>query len=332
MPQTAEAAPPAAALVIPPALIYLARNPQMLNRIMNTVKSLPRLWVEIRELKKNLEIRAQNIEDLFVHEKNDSKVESFDEYDGVFAGIFERSSKKPSTSASSRSNINSGGGSAMPPDPEKEPRKDKGQSEKIRIERAYGKGKYWSGLSRNANLSKKSKGQTKVDAEGDAYKFDPKHKTTKVHLHRYRHKGGNKEQFIHAGFTQPVNTVLYEYGVGKNSSMATTDNYVNPGSDFNRTVLKQLTTDACTKLKNAGARVYVVKYRHQTNWGAITRSSATTYNTTSTAHSYTEIDNCATSSGGATYDVSTESDLKNKLDEIATNIKSWAGYEAAKQE
>ncbi len=134
------------------------------------------------------------------------------------------------------------------------------------------------------------------------------------------------------GVTQPINTVLYEYGVGKNSSMATTDNYVNPGSDFNRTVLKQLTTDACTKLKNAGARVYVIKYRHQTNWETITRSAANEYTTTATQHSYTEIDNCATISGGATYDVSTESDLKNKLDEIATNIKSWAGYEAAKQE
>jgi len=74
--------------------------------------------------------------------------------------------------------------------------KDKGQSEKIRAEREYGKGKYWNELSRNANLSKKSKGQTRVDAEGDAYKFDPKHKTTKVHLHRYRHKGGNKWKLI----------------------------------------------------------------------------------------------------------------------------------------
>lgn len=110
MPQTAEAAPQAAVLVIPPALIYLARNPQMLNRVMNTVKSLPSLWVQLKELKKNLEIKAKkkaeanktrkafgwgaeledDIKNLFVHVKNDSKVESFDECDGVSAEILER--------------------------------------------------------------------------------------------------------------------------------------------------------------------------------------------------------------------------------------------------
>jgi hypothetical protein len=136
-----------------------------------------------------------------------------------------------------------------------------------------------------------------------------------------------------AGFTQPINAVLYNYGTTNNIVSATNgnfDNYVSPSNDFNRTVLKRLTTDACTKLKNEGARVYVVKYRKQSNWGAMTRTGVTSYSRSSTAHSYTEIDNCATSSGGATYDVSTESDLKKKLDEIAGNIKTWAEYEAAK--
>ncbi len=140
-----------------------------------------------------------------------------------------------------------------------------------------------------------------------------------------------KEQFIHAGFTQPINTVLYEYGVGKNSDLATTDNYVSPGSDFNRTVLKQLTTDACTKLKNAGARVYVVKYRKQSNWGALTRVTDTTYKTSPTAHSYTEIDNCAANSGGFIREAANENALKEVLDEIATDIKSseFANYKEA---
>jgi hypothetical protein len=133
-----------------------------------------------------------------------------------------------------------------------------------------------------------------------------------------------------AGFTQPINAVLYNYGTTNSIVSSATDNYVSPSADFNRTVLKRLTTDACTKLKNDGARVYVVKYRKQANWGAMTRSTTTAYTRSSTAHSYTEIDNCATSSGGATYDVSTESDLKSKLDEIAGSIKSWAGYDAAK--
>ena len=140
-----------------------------------------------------------------------------------------------------------------------------------------------------------------------------------------------KEQFIHAGFTQPINTALYEYGVGKNSDLATTDNYVSPGSDFNRTVLKQLTTDACTKLKDAGARVYVVKYRKQSNWGALTRLTGTTYKTSPTAHSYTEIDNCATNSGGFIREAANEDALKEVLDEIATDIKSseFANYKEA---
>ena len=120
---------------------------------MNTVKSLPSLWVQLKELKKNLEIREKkraeanktrkafgwgaeledDIKNLFVHVKNDSKVESFDEYDGVFAGIFERSAKKSSTSTPSRSTMTSGGGSAMPPDPEKEPRKERKGTEQMGI-------------------------------------------------------------------------------------------------------------------------------------------------------------------------------------------------------
>ena len=135
-----------------------------------------------------------------------------------------------------------------------------------------------------------------------------------------------------AGFTQPINAVLYNYGTTNSIVSATNgnfDNYVSPSNDFNRTVLKRITTDACIKLKNAGAIVYVVKYRKQDYWGAMTRTGVTSYSRSSTAHSYTEIDDCATSSGGATYDVSTESDLKAKLDEIAGSIKLWAGYKNA---
>ncbi len=54
---------------------------------------------------------------------NKANAEGFDEYDDVSAGIFERSSKKPSTSTSSRGTMNSSGGSAVPPDPEKESKK-----------------------------------------------------------------------------------------------------------------------------------------------------------------------------------------------------------------
>ena len=40
--------------------------------------------------------------------------------------------------------------------------------------------------------------------------------------------------------------------------------------------------------------------------------------------SYTEIENCATTTGGAKYDVTTEADLKTTLDTIAQAIKTWA--------
>ena len=49
-------------------------------------------------------------------------------------------------------------------------------------------------------------------------------------------------KFWYAGFTQPMNSVLYEYGIDKGVVSSTTDNYVNPSDDFNRKVLKKLTT------------------------------------------------------------------------------------------
>ena len=153
-----------------------------------------------------------------------------------------------------------------------------------------------------------------------------------------------KAKFIVGGITQPINAVLYNYGVNtaKNVTSTTTD-YISPSTDFNRTVLKRLTTDMCTKLKNAGVRVYVVKYRKQTNWNALTRSNKQTYNSIATAHSYSEIDACATSTGGKVYDIGTAADdtasngtsanataLKETLDAIAADIKDWAEYEDAR--
>ncbi len=74
-----------------------------------------------------------------------ANTEGFDEYDDVSTGIFERSSKKPSTSISSRDTMNSSGGSAVPPDPEKEP-------EKSRVRRtAEDVVNYFKELKRDAN-------------------------------------------------------------------------------------------------------------------------------------------------------------------------------------
>ena len=131
-----------------------------------------------------------------------------------------------------------------------------------------------------------------------------------------------------AGFTQPINTVLYNYVNGLSTNV-TMDNYVNPTNDFNRTALRQLTSDACTKLKESGARIYVIKYRAQEKWGALTRTSTTAYNRTSVPHNYTEIDACATSTSGKLYNISNESQLQSVLTEIATDIKKWANYKPA---
>lgn len=132
-----------------------------------------------------------------------------------------------------------------------------------------------------------------------------------------------------AGFTQPINTVLYNYVCSLDVDV-NMDDYVNPINDFNRTALRQLTIDACTKLKAAGVKIYVIKYRAQDNWGALMRNSTTAYDQISVPHNYTEIDNCAMSTGGKMYNISNESDLQSALTEIAEDIKQWSGYEKAK--
>ena len=141
-----------------------------------------------------------------------------------------------------------------------------------------------------------------------------------------------KHAFLIGGITQPINAALYNYVYGTGSYNL--NSYVSPSSDFNRAALRALTTAACAKLKTDlgtdNVRVYVIKYRKQDNWGALTRNGTSAHSSTSTAHSYTEIDNCATSTGGTAYDVTTEADLKTKLDTIAAAIKDWAEYEEAK--
>ena len=123
-----------------------------------------------------------------------ANAEGFDEYDDVSTGVFERSSKKPSTSASSRSNMNSGGGSAMPPDPEKEPEKD-------RVKPVGENGTFWKSINTGSkqlknqrrNYAKKSWGKGEVRTDGKHYyQFDRMHKGKPgEHLHRY-YKDGKK--------------------------------------------------------------------------------------------------------------------------------------------
>ena len=65
-----------------------------------------------------------------------------------------------------------------------------GSGDRVSIE--YGKGKFWESLktklqdSRLIAISRKAKADIRMDKDGFFYKFDPFHKTTKVHLHKYR--------------------------------------------------------------------------------------------------------------------------------------------------
>ena len=142
---------------------------------------------------------------------------------------------------------------------------------------------------------------------------------------------GGKHAFLVGGVTQPINAALYNYAKG--TTAAEGENLtesVTPSTDFNMAKLKTLTTAACNKLKAAGARVYVVKYRKQSGWKALTRNGAAAHSSGSGTHSYTEIDACAASTGGTAYDAADEAALKTTLDAIAAEIKTWGGYEEAK--
>lgn len=73
------------------------------------------------------------------------------------------------------------------------------QSERVILE--YGKGKFWDGLKsgkedqRLVHLKRKAKCEIRTDGTY-FYKFDPAHQSAKVHLHKYRHQGGDKYKLV----------------------------------------------------------------------------------------------------------------------------------------
>lgn len=140
-----------------------------------------------------------------------------------------------------------------------------------------------------------------------------------------------KHYIISAGFTRPINTVLYYWKYNTMNNTQNTTSYISSTNDFNQTTLKQLTTQACTKLRTAGVRVYVVKYRKQTGYSTLTRNSTNAHKKSTETYGYSEIDSCASQTGGKVYDIGNNTvRLKETLDNIAENIKDWAEYEAAK--
>jgi hypothetical protein len=45
-------------------------------------------------------------------------------------------------------------------------------------------------------ISRRAKADIRMDRDGFLYKFDPAHKTAKVHLHKYRDLGSNRYQLV----------------------------------------------------------------------------------------------------------------------------------------
>ena len=136
---------------------------------------------------------------------------------------------------------------------------------------------------------------------------------------------GAKQKFIVAGFSQPINMVLYNYM----NKPENTDGYVDPANDFNRVALRKVTTEACNKLKSEGTRIYVIKYRVQDKHSELQRTSYTGYSTSSRNHDYEAVEGCAS---GTDYlkEAENSTQLQEILSEIAADIKDWADYEPAK--
>jgi hypothetical protein len=111
-------------------------------------------------------------------------------------------------------------------------------------------------------------------------------------------------KYVMAGFTAPINRVLYQY-----------ESQTSPNSEPHAAaeVVADVTADACTKLAAAAgsdAKVYVIKYK-----------------TTNIS-----LDSCVPAEKIRTYSANSETELNEKLHEIAADIKSFAEYSAHRTE
>lgn len=167
-----------------------------------------------------------------------------------------------------------------------------------------------------------------ADAVHDYFKFDA---------------NGFQSTLISAGFTQPINNALY-FGYGNNTlfkykwqgqGSSSSNSVYQLDSD---TALKQVTKDACAKLRTdygSNLRVYVIKYRAQTQHTYKYRSGSSIYTGTEN-NDYSYLNNCAYNGSSTTTaspymkSVSNEEELKTHLKTIAADIKKWAGYKEAK--
>ena len=133
-----------------------------------------------------------------------------------------------------------------------------------------------------------------------------------------------KVRYYMAGFTLPINTALYYAyydGTAHNGEWYKNDS--NSDTYDASEAAKNATKKALSVLKSKwgdNLRIYLILFRKQTNYKHKVTSTNTNYD-------YNYLNNC--SDIYAKYDVTTEGDLKARLNEIASKIKEWAKYKEA---
>ena len=128
-------------------------------------------------------------------------------------------------------------------------------------------------------------------------------------LQPYSTTYNNMSNILAHSFTNPYNSVLYL-------------NKYQGDNETPTAALEKVTADVCSKLKaeyGSNLRIYLIEYRKQSQYKTFPAGATK-------AHSYKTIEDCAYT----TYTADSETALKSKLDTIATDIKSWAGYTEAK--
>jgi hypothetical protein len=163
---------------------------------------------------------------------------------------------------------------------------------------------------------------------------------------------GARMQFIHSGFTLPINAALWAGANGStlHSYQWQSDANGNWNGNDATAAVQAVTTSACTKLKSdwgSNIRIYLIKYRKQTQYKHPVTGEAVNFNydyldyCASSRDADSIYDTTATSSEEAQknkyiYDITADdlSEAKGNLDKalkaIANDIKKWAEYEEAK--
>lgn len=122
--------------------------------------------------------------------------------------------------------------------------------------------------------------------------------------------------------TLPVNTALYYAYRDNRTSEA--EWYTNSKGEYEydaSNAAKNATVAACKKLKKdfgENLRIYLIKYRKQTEYKHKVTSASTSYK-------YDYLDDCATYE----YDITSEDDLKTTMKTIAADIRTFAEYKEA---